>query len=320
MNLQFASFLRALSLASIKAKPGDKPDEKIDGYPEFASTIDTLHSPEVDDKLDKLAKRIVASHSTSDKIIGFEVHGHADLTLRPPPGQTHEEVEKSVSDSRAHNAKDLLLELIKKNGGESIITGIISNTDAKGFGSEFRIHKPATNDKQRDENKRIEIFLRHFKQPPPPPPKPEPPKPPEPGKTWRIKIKSGQLTNLLVAGAVNFSMNIEITDIVRNQKGTFEVSAKGIFLGMGATAFIPLKEGTDKPFETTSAVTLNNFTGAVKILQNPGDSSFNFDFEALSPAKTVGSVAVNAGSAPIPPAIGPGLATGSLTLQGKPTP
>jgi hypothetical protein len=81
------ALLRSVLQASIKAKPGvDTPDETIDGFPEFNVDVDTIHDPTVEQKLRALAKKIVASHSTPSRIIGFEVHGHADQTLRFPPG------------------------------------------------------------------------------------------------------------------------------------------------------------------------------------------------------------------------------------------
>ena len=73
--------------SSVRATPGvDAPDDTIDGFPEFAFTVDTINDPTVTRQLRALAKTIVASHQTSNKIIGFEAHGHADVTLRLPPG------------------------------------------------------------------------------------------------------------------------------------------------------------------------------------------------------------------------------------------
>src|SRR5215470_11624317 len=130
------------------------PDLVIDDFPEFAFTIglntrwsDANHASEkdVEAKLRQLARRIVASHQTSDRIIGFEVHGHADKTLRPPAGSSAEQTEKEVSQDRAENAKEMLLRMIEEEGGRPIIAGIKANSRARGFGATHRIFAPALN-------------------------------------------------------------------------------------------------------------------------------------------------------------------------------
>src|SRR5213592_3953103 len=82
----------------LNATPGvTKPDETIDGFPEFAFTVDTIKDPEVEKKLRKIAKRIVASHNIGpNRIIGFEVHGHADQTGRIAAGPKRDQAEREV--------------------------------------------------------------------------------------------------------------------------------------------------------------------------------------------------------------------------------
>ena len=143
MDLSLLSLRTAILRASLKAKPGDIPDEVIDGFPEFAATVDTIGDPVVTKKLRELAKRIARSHNTPNKIIGFETHGHADVTLRPPNGMNRVQFENDISADRAEHAKDLLLHMIEEEGGKPFITGIRANASARGFGSNFNKFRPA---------------------------------------------------------------------------------------------------------------------------------------------------------------------------------
>jgi hypothetical protein len=143
----------------------DQPDELIEGFPEFAFT---LSDPAVKQKLRALAKTIVASHKTSNRIVGFEVHGHADVTLRLPPGPEREQTEKEVSRDRAETALTMLLDLIREEGGAAILTGIRTNSTARSFGSQFTKFNPAQNEEERKKNRRVEIFLKTFQSPPAP--------------------------------------------------------------------------------------------------------------------------------------------------------
>jgi hypothetical protein len=158
--------------SSVKAVPKrDIPDQTIEGFPEFAFTVDTIRDPEIKRKLRVMAKAIVASHQTSNRIIGFEVHGHADVTQRFPPGPERERAQMEVSRDRADNAKDLLLTMIKEEGGEPILAGIRANASARSFGAEFTLFNPAVTDGERQKNRRVEIFLKTISiQPAPPTP------------------------------------------------------------------------------------------------------------------------------------------------------
>jgi outer membrane protein OmpA-like peptidoglycan-associated protein len=143
----------------------DVPDEVIEGFPEFAFT---LSDPNVKRKMRDLAKSIVASHQTSKRIVGFEVHGHADVTLRLPPGPEREQTENEVSRDRAENARQMLLDLIQEEGGAAILGGIRANASARSFGSRFTKFTPAENETERKQNRRVEIFLKTFEAPPAP--------------------------------------------------------------------------------------------------------------------------------------------------------
>ncbi|CEJ14867.1 hypothetical protein BN1110_05202 [bacterium YEK0313] len=310
MDLRLLSLRNSILLASIKAKPGDVPDETIDGFPEFASTIDTINDPQVRTKLRALARRIAASHATPSKIIGFEVHGHADVTLRPPPGMDRQRFEDDVSADRADSAKDLLLQMIEEEGGKPFMTGIRANTSARGFGSRFNKFRPAQTEDQRRRNRRVEIFLKISNQPQPkptPPEPPPPPKPPEPGTHWRIRIKAGNVTSIslpeIEISPVNMFLVVELTDLDRKRKARFHIHARGIQLPNGQLGpptpvqSQAVTEGDEVEFRTTNGVTLEQFNGGIFVAQNPGAAfvldtggKFALSFNALGATRTRPSV------------------------------
>src|SRR5436305_1523174 len=108
----YGTWMRGLPpLGTFNATPGiDRPDETIDGFPEFTVTVDVIHDPVVMAKLRALAKKIVLSHNGPDRFIGFEVHGHADTTMRISDRAEAERTEMEVSEERADNARELLLQ------------------------------------------------------------------------------------------------------------------------------------------------------------------------------------------------------------------
>jgi len=340
MFVASAALIRAIRLASIKARAGiDLPDEAIDGFPELAVTVDTIRDPVVVQKLRTLAKKIIASHSTPSRIIGFEVHGHADVTLRIAPGAERERTELEVSRDRAEHARDLLLKLIEEEGGKAIITGIRANATAQGFGSKHTKFKPARTETEMKRNRRVEIFLKRFEQPaskPTPPPQPKPPPRPEVGSNWRIQIKSGNIKSLPIPNfdvvPASISLTVELADLDRKQKATFDASGEGVMLPGGSagppTPFVFVPGGPPKNFTTASGVTISRFDGSATIAQNPAagviltaGGEFVFDFEALSPVLTrPRNVEVEPGFTVALPTLGGGIApgTGRMTMRGNP--
>ncbi len=331
---------------SLKAIPGvTKADETIDGFPEFAFTVDTIPDPEVKKKLKAIAKRIVASHSGPNRIIGFEIHGHADQTVRIAAGAERDRAELEVSRDRAENAKELLLQMIRDEpGGTPIIAGIEANADAAGFGSNHRIFKPATSDPQMRRNRRVEIFLREFI---PPPPKPSPAPPPQPNPSlkhpWRIQIQNGTVMTVQVPGldvsSLNITLVVEITDLKRHLKARYRVvSTGGAAQSIG---FPPIPSPVDtqqvlrgKPldFTTNNEATLAAFAGAVDVGLSPGAGvsvlsaggqfAFSFtDLEKLGRFTQPSIVVAEGGSSPLqlPQASLGGFTTGKISMQGAPT-
>lgn len=333
-----------LVVGSLKVTPGvTTPDETIDGFPEFAFTVDTIKDHLVEQKLRRIAKKIVASHNSPHKIIGFEVHGHADQTLRVAAGPDRDRTELEVSRDRAENAKEMLLRMIEEEGGKPIITGIKVNSVAIGLGSKHRIFKPATTEPQMRKNRRVEIFLKEFTSPKPTP-SPDPlPKPnPRPKHPWRIQIKSGSVTTAGIpgseVGSLTIFLDVEITDLKRKQRARFGVKATGIGAPSGSISpsflqTVRVTEDDPTDFHTTDETTLSAFEGDVDVGLSPGagisvlsvGGQMAFSFKSLEKLGrfTVPTMVVVAAGAPweqIPQLGLGGITTGKISMKDAPTP
>jgi hypothetical protein len=75
-----------------------------------------------------------------------------------------------------------------------------------------------------EKNRRVEIFLREFIDPPPrptPPPQPKPPAPPETGSSWSIQVLAGSTFNISTPtdlSSFTVILELEIIDKDRKQK------------------------------------------------------------------------------------------------------
>lgn len=348
MPLLFASFANGrfqLGPAATAGQCAGHPDETIDGFPELAYTIDTIRDPEVEKKLRALARRIVASHKNQspDRIIGFEVHGHADVDLRLPPGAERDRTEMDVSQDRADNAQEILLKMIEQEGGTPFMAGIKANTSATGFGSACRVVKPARTEGEMRKNRRVEIFLKefHFQPPHPQPQLPAPPpgpRPPQVGTHWRIQIKSGTVTTVSVPGTdilgvATIRLNVTLIDLDRKQQASFVATAAGQTLGGSVlpsilpAGFAPARvlQGPAQDFTTRQGTTLLSFQGDLTLGQNPTagisvvstGGKYVMVFDALRSERT--TVAVDGGNDPgtLPAfSLGVAPALGTLSMQG----
>lgn len=285
-----------------------QPDEVIDGFPEFSDDINKVKdSKEIASeqkaktRLRTVAKRIVASHKGGGrKIIGFEVHGHSDQTVRMQAGAQRDQFEQGISEDRGENCKTLLLQMIEEEGGKPFITGIKANATSKGFGSKHRIFRPANTVPQMEKNRRVEIFLREFVDPPPrptPPLEPTPPRPPETGSNWSVQILSGLTVSIstpIDLSSFTVILELQIIDKDRKQKAKFRYKGTGtalpsVTVGTSSpTQTIRVTEGSQVGFTTRKGTTLNNFVGRTDVFQDPGigvsvlskGGNFNFSFVA----------------------------------------
>jgi hypothetical protein len=321
----------------------DSPDETIDGFPELDVTVENIKDPVAKQKLQALAKRIVASQGTSDRIIGFEVHGHADVDLRVPAGADRTQTELDVSVDRAENARDLLLQMISDSGGKPFMQGIKANATALGVGSRCRKVVPARTDAEMKRNRRVEIFLKVLKQQPTPPKPPAPPpgpKPSEPGTRWKIQITGGVLATAPspvgdILGFATMRLNVTITDLDRRRKANFIATSTGITVSgstgslAGVTLILP---GKPQEFKTRQVAALEQFPGALVLGQNPsigpailsagGDFAFTFDalpFGTNPSTVDVGFAGDDLTGQGVQVSWGIAPATGSLKMVGQPS-
>jgi hypothetical protein len=348
MPVLFASFINGRFLVgTTKARPClDRPDETIDGFPEFEVAAENIKDPIARQKLRALAKRIVASHNTPNRIIGFEVHGHADVDLRVPAGPQRTQTELDVSRDRGANARELLLQLIKEEGGAPIIAGVDQNSSSLGVGSQCRKVIPARTDAEMKKNRRVEIFLREFRNTPvvpKPDPKPDP-KPPETGTHWSIQVQSGSITagsspvgELL--GFARTSLDVVIVDLDRKQKAKFLATASGLTISgnvlpsalPAGTTIAKITQGPVQIFSTRQGTTLASFDGALTMGQNPtvgasvlsAGGKFVMFFDALAAVTNPKPVEVEGGNDPFTvPGFSLGISpgSGSLKMQGVSSP
>jgi outer membrane protein OmpA-like peptidoglycan-associated protein len=345
VSLLLASLINnRIVLGQVRVRPCvDKPDETIDGFPEFNTGVDDIKDPAVRNKLRALAKRIVQSHQTPDRIIGFEIHGHSDATLRIKDKKEAAQTELEVSQERADNAQELLLSMIEDEGGKSLSNAIRGNSTTLALGAKCRKVIPARTEADMKRNRRVEIFLKvvRFRPLPPSPEPPPPPRPPEVGTHWRIQVKSGRIitTNSPVGEALAFAsigLNVVITDLDRKQQASFKASAEGVTVGgnvgvsplPGGSTITNLQPGPPKDFTTNQGTSLSAFHGSVLVGQNPGASasvasaggSFHFEFEGIPGTPKVD---VSAGDDPLgAPQFSLGIApsNGTLEMRGSPGP
>jgi outer membrane protein OmpA-like peptidoglycan-associated protein len=348
MTLHFATYLSGkFLLGTGAARPCiDTPDETIEGFPEYAVNVDDLKDADAKKRLRALAKRIVASHNTSFRIIGFDVHGHADVTLKIPPGAERDQTEFEVSRDRAEAAQQLLFQMIEEEGGKAILAGIRANSKTVAVGSKCR-KVPAPTEDEMKQNRRVEIFLKKFRFLPAPPSPPQPPKPGVKPQHWRLQIKNGSVATASVPyadilGEAIITLNVVITDLDRKKQADFVATAKGHTVG-GSLVPSPLPAGASitnvlegDPVDFTTqdqvqSVILENFEGTLMMGQNPGASAsvksikgeFVMTFTALRVGTNPKSVTIPGGNDPLGlPQVSLGIqpADGSLKMKGSAKP
>jgi len=347
MTLHFATYLSGkFLLGTGAARPCiDTPDETIEGFPEYAVNVDDLKDADAKKRLRALAKRIVASHNTSFRIIGFDVHGHADVALKIPPGAERDQTEFEVSRDRAEAAQQLLFQMIEEEGGKAILAGIRANSKTVAVGS--KCAKPAQTEAERKQNRRVEIFLKEFRFLPAPPSPPPPPTPAVRPQHWRIQIKNGSVATASVPyadilGEAIITLNVVITDLDRKKQANFVATATGHTVG-GSPAASPLPAGASitnvfegDPVDFTTqdqvqAIILENFEGTLTMGQNPGASAsvksikgeFVMTFTALRVGTNPKSVTIQGGNDPLGlPQVSLGIlpSDGSMKMKGSATP
>jgi hypothetical protein len=340
--MDFIPFLRA-QIANLLPTPVNFRENaalELEGFSEFVTDI----SPIQQQKIDELAAQIVASNATNDPIFGFRVEGHADVARTIPVDQ-RTQFENEISDERAANGFKLLVDAIKRKGGDALAQKIASNSKAFGLGTQ-RLKVPnATNEEQFRQNRRVVFITRQVTfVPPPPQPGPPPRSIIEDRFSVRL-IKSGNVNVgfLHVLESLTVTATLEIIDTVGQKRALFNVLATGAGLGAGPTKIggsITFDPGPEVKFKTfrllgagSARISVNSFVGRVTVFVGGGGGAgpvskggtLSFSFDALEAAgantqPTVITVSGGSNSLSVP-SIGAGdvLPLGRMTMIGSPT-
>jgi outer membrane protein OmpA-like peptidoglycan-associated protein len=340
--MSFIPFLRA-QLASRLPQPVNfrvRQALELDRFSEFVTDI----SPKQKQAIENLALEIIQSNNTNDPIFEFRVEGHADIARTIPAGQ-RKQFEDEISNERAENGFNLLVQALKEKGGEAFAQKIAKNSKAFGLGTQrLKIPNASTKD-QFEQNRRVVFFVRQVTFLPP---APEPPPPPTSVVEDRFSVRLVDSANLTIGflkllESFTLAARLEIVDSIDKKKAVFKVRATGV-----GTSFGPTKAGGQIVFDSgpfvkfkifrllgrnAGIINLNSFEGAVTVFVDPGASpgpvssggTLSFSFDALEAAgsntqPTV--IRVPSGSSSISaPSAGGGdvLPLGRMNMIGKPS-
>jgi hypothetical protein len=311
---------------------------ELDGFSEFAVDVSAAQKQKIDD----LALKIVKSNDTNDPIFEFRVEGFADVVqnpnIRDPKERRRTEME--VSRDRAENGFKLLVEALRKRGGETLAARIEKGSRAFGRGTQdLRVKNPSS-EEDRKKNRRVAFIIRQVTFLPPP----TPPKPPDPSLVedrWTVRlVKGGNVTvgALYVLESNTLIATLEITDKVEKKRAEFVVTATGGGFGGGPTKIggsLTFTPGPSVGFKTfrlmKTQINLKSFEGRVTVfvgigggagpVTRGGTLSFSFDALESSGANTQPSVVeVPGGDSLAAPAISAGdvLPLGVMKMKGNP--
>jgi hypothetical protein len=271
---------------------------ELDSFSEYAAAI----TPEQRLKIDGLALEIVKSNDTNNPIFEFRVEGFADVARRIADKVERMKEEETISLERALNGFDVLVEGLKKHGGDPIARKIAKGSRAFGLGT-LRLKIPnATTEAQFSKNRRVVFIVREVTFLPPPP---EPPPPPSSVIEDRFSVRLLQgavvtVSHPLVKGieSATLTATLQITDHIDKKRAEFVVLSTGAGFGAGPTAIggsITFTPGPEVRFKTfrllrgpgAATIDVKSFEGAVTVFidfgagigpfSRGGTLSFSFD-------------------------------------------
>jgi hypothetical protein len=140
-------------------------DFRVHRWEQYRSDVHNLHKSDLLE-IDSLVDLILGSASTPAPVRGVLLQGHADYDLRRS-GKAREEFEHEISKKRAN----AVFEYIKKSFAtrpitpeqEAVLVEMAWKKEA--LGSTQRIFKPAKNEDERSQNRRVDIFVAHASNP-----------------------------------------------------------------------------------------------------------------------------------------------------------
>ncbi|HJZ93374.1 MAG TPA: hypothetical protein VKE40_21030, partial [Gemmataceae bacterium] len=235
-------------------------EREIWDFPEYGTRLDAGQLI----RLRAIAAEIVRSHDTQSPVAGVAVIGHADRALKLRDDKTKQAAkEQEVSDARAKNAEEQLLEMIKSMQGGPRVAAMIHHS-AKGVGAtELKIPNAFT-EEQFKRNRRVVFKWSRCLLPAPiihPFPEFEPKPPPKPeddpnvvfaGNHFRMKILDG-----FSAGEIGgvFSYHFAIWDVDNSRMA--EYTYRGPILTVGVPPFTECGES-----DWSNVFTLDSFLQA----------------------------------------------------------
>ena len=146
-----------------------QPDYRITGFPEYEDRVGRLPD-EQQTMINRIAERIVNSHSEFVSIVAFVITGHADKDLRENNphrklGETHVQFEMRISGARANRAREALLAKIRVlSQSKSFPLLEQLQTDPRrsktvAMGATDLLVEHPHSESERKLNRRVEIFL-----------------------------------------------------------------------------------------------------------------------------------------------------------------
>lgn len=338
-NITFNSILRfrprVLAKLPIPVNFRERQALELDGFPEYIAQL----APGQLQAIDVLAGEIVRSNDTNDPIFEFRVEGHADVARRITDKAERKWFEDNISQERADNAFDLLVEELKRRGGEALAKKIAKGSKAFGLGTQNLKVPNATTETQFRLNRRVVFIVREVTFIPRPDPLPPPPSVVE--DRFRVRlINAGVITVGITVGteSVTVTGTISITDIIDKKSAQFNFTATGGGLGLGLTKLggsVSLSSGDEVGFKifrlASTAISLSSIEGLVTVFVDPSGSAgpvsaggkLTFSFDALEDngANTMPQlIAVPAGKSSFSGASidSPAVTIGRLTMMGTP--
>ncbi|MFM0205609.1 hypothetical protein PQR53_38005 [Paraburkholderia fungorum] len=304
---------------------------ELDGFAEYSEDV----TSEQFFAIDNLAAQIVKSNDTADPIYEFRVEGFADVARRYADPQERKAREQKVSEDRAKNGFDLLVEALERKGGEAFAQKIKKGSTWFGLGTKSLKVPNASTEAQFRRNRRVVFIVRQVTFIPPPP---EPPEPPRSVVEDRFSVQllrtgSGTLTVSPGIESHTLAATVQIVDGLEKKAALFNVYATGVGVGGGpwpVGGSLTTGPGPVVNFKTfrllgrgAPTISLKSFEGMVTVfvdiggglgpLTKGGTLSFSFDGLQSNGANTMPQVIrVPAGGNST--VMAPGLSAGDVAL------
>jgi len=341
--MSFMPFLRAQVAQRMPTPVNFREREalELDGFPEYITDV----TPEQLKAIDELAAQIVKSNDTNDPVFEFRVEGFADVARRIADLKERKWFEDNISNERAQNGFDLLVEALKRKGGDALAQKIKKGSKAFGLGSQRLKIQNATTEAQFRRNRRVVFIVRQVTFIPPPPPPPAPPSSVVEDRFSVQLLRAGTVTGSPSPGveALVLKATLRIVDRMEKKAALFDVTALGGGFSVGPSKFggsLTLNQGPEVNFKTfrllgrgAPTINLKSFEGAVTVfiqggggagpVNKGGALSFSFDGLEANGANTQPQVIEVPGgknSSLITPGIAAGdVAVGHMRIIGTPS-